>query len=491
MDEVTGPVAANELFHREGLEPHDHLDRMEIDEDGDGSSTAPGWRRGRGTEANSTVYESASNDKVREGADLLMDDWNPPIAGTAIPPFLLLAREQKVEVGNREQKQSQPLRFPPDNTACREGTVSQGALQEVQGPTASDALQASQQRLEGELLQDHYSAQEAAAAASLISWHSASLLSRHSVDFHHSGRSNSSPTSSLQDIRSIVSPQSRTFSIAKQSPTPISIRPRSRPRPGPIQSITGNPNQNDSGSSFVSGASITPRHTHSYSPYPHPLSSRSATSTSAFVDTSGAALSPFSRIQTQNQSATPTPSWLEMSSSSASQPHSTPPPPTDQVPPGNGGTNSRRLSPPLSMSTSPMSLSKRRRAPAWPSPRADKQMPITRDFSTLYTPAALKVPPTPQYSPAFHRSGYAALPALGLGPGPDRRTPSPRPTLSASASAPVRSVARLESPAMVDTGRVSLAGVPQSYVIRQLNGLAHKFWFNPDSADCRVRECYS
>ena len=125
-------------------------------------------------------------------------------------------------------------------------------------------------------------------------------------------------------------------------------------------------------------------------------------------------------------------------------------------------------------------MSKRRRAPEWPSPRRRNEAPAPDELGllqTLKTPAVLRVPPTPLYSPAFHRSGYSQRAPVKIGQ-PSTAPLSPRhPPYS---SAPVPPTARLETPAT--------PVMPRGWVIEQLNRKAAQYWHNPSTSDVRLSE---
>ena len=142
-----------------------------------------------------------------------------------------------------------------------------------------------------------------------------------------------------------------------------------------------------------------------------------------------------------------------------------------------------RPSSPFAMD-SQSSMSKRRRAPEWPSPRRRTEAPSAPDElglqQTLKTPAVLRVPPTPMYSPAFYRSGYNQRAPVKIG------QPSTAP-LSARhpphSSAPMPPTARLETPATP-----SMTTVPRGWIIEQLNRKAPQYWHNPSTSDVRLSE---
>ncbi|KAK4690041.1 hypothetical protein P7C73_g42, partial [Tremellales sp. Uapishka_1] len=119
-----------------------------------------------------------------------------------------------------------------------------------------------------------------------------------------------------------------------------------------------------------------------------------------------------------------------------------------------------------------MSTSSRRKPPSFPaSPRrihaAHKSHHPALDSPT--TPAVLRVPPTPLYSPAFQRSGYAQQPHYSSAPPLSAKRLEPLPT----AKTPTTSKTKLE-------------GIPQGFVIKSLNNLAKYFWEKPESSDCTI-----
>jgi hypothetical protein len=129
-----------------------------------------------------------------------------------------------------------------------------------------------------------------------------------------------------------------------------------------------------------------------------------------------------------------------------------------------------------------LSMSKRRRAPEWPSPRRRGEAPPTADElglqQTLKTPAVLRVPPTPMYSPAFYRQGYNQRAPVKIGQ-PSTAPLSPR--QPPHSSAPVPPTARLEQPATPP-----ISQVPRGWVIEQLNRRAPQYWHNPSTSDVRL-----
>lgn len=114
----------------------------------------------------------------------------------------------------------------------------------------------------------------------------------------------------------------------------------------------------------------------------------------------------------------------------------------------------------------------------------------------MHTPAVLRVPPTPVYSPAFYRSGLTTQP-----PPPPRAEPSHEPLHPRHTpfnSAPPLTATRLEHPRPPSPspngqsqhqgkkGRVNLMGIPKGWVIEQLNKRAGQYWHDPSSSDVRI-----
>lgn len=210
------------------------------------------------------------------------------------------------------------------------------------------------------------------------------------------------------------------------------------------------------------------------------------------------------------------------------------------TPPGNSpSTPPAQTSPSFSTlpaSPSSMSMSKRRRAPEWPSPRtyhsrSQSSIPpsqlmsmttgyappsaFSRDLAqTIHTPAVLRVPPTPNYSPAFYRSGFANHPpeseSMPIPPSAHTSNSNLDPLdrrHSSFSSAPPLNTPRLEDPPMPPLGspthispssaaaakrqRVNLMGIPKGWVIEQLNRRAGQFWHDPSTSDIRICEYQS
>ena len=172
----------------------------------------------------------------------------------------------------------------------------------------------------------------------------------------------------------------------------------------------------------------------------------------------------------------------------------------------------------LASPSGPMSLtSKRRRPPAWPaSPRRDESVPSHRELIArsaglpplgyAQTPLALKVPPTAQWSPAFHRSGYSRQ----RHPYPANIPPIPHsadPRRGVTASAPLLSSPRIPdhlnvsnghqyrpqppSPAQVtptEHGTYRYKNVSVAWVVQELNNHAPNVWSSPGTSDCKIGE---
>ena len=133
----------------------------------------------------------------------------------------------------------------------------------------------------------------------------------------------------------------------------------------------------------------------------------------------------------------------------------------------------------ISSPTGSMSMSQRRRAPAWPRERV---RPARESHHTTATPAALRVPPTPYSASAVHRSYQPISPAPLTAPyTPYRPYPSSAPLLSASRIADQPGL-RPHRPTY------RLVGAPQEWVKKGLNKNAAAVWNQPELADCHVCE---
>lgn len=134
----------------------------------------------------------------------------------------------------------------------------------------------------------------------------------------------------------------------------------------------------------------------------------------------------------------------------------------------------------LALPTGSMSTSKRRTPPSFPRDRRE------RHHQSLSTPSALRIPPTPQYSPGSHRSALLRHHISPTGPLTAPYTPH-RPY---SSSAPPISAARLPnqsvSPSSPNRPTYRLVGAPQEWVVKGLNRNAGAVWNDPESADCHV-----
>lgn len=207
----------------------------------------------------------------------------------------------------------------------------------------------------------------------------------------------------------------------------------------------------------------------------------------------------------------------------------TPPGHPSSARPQNASPSRPIASPNGSMSLSMASAStpsKRRQPPTFPcSPRrgsitshreiiarsAGLSSSSSASLPFSHTPNALKVPPTAQWSPAFHRSGYNRAnhsyttpyfipvspsyasthhqlqPPLSAGPSYHRR---PSPNSAPLASSPrVPEQPKPPSPAQVvesNKGTCQYKGVPVAWVVSELNRAAGRFWYSPSSANCRV-----
>jgi hypothetical protein len=186
---------------------------------------------------------------------------------------------------------------------------------------------------------------------------------------------------------------------------------------------------------------------------------------------------------------------------------------------GQPGYHDRIASPSGTLSQSPGS--KRRAPPAFPTSPRESTVTSHRALIALsaglppsgqtQTPTALRVPPTAQWSPAFHRSGYSSITnhprPLKASPSPYHIPPSPtypQPPHSAAPSyhrrAEPSSAPQISSPKLPDhlappipgenapTEQVTykLKNVSVAWVVQKLNSQAPNFWFNPASADCRI-----
>lgn len=334
----------------------------------------------------------------------------------------------------------------------------------------------------------------------------------------YSGRSVSShrvgppPPLNLEEYRTAsppIGPLLRSVSTAKSSQHYSHIRPDSadeadRYQPLPYSKPSPSPRPRSSLGSFsrrsshirpVSIPPITLSHSHPYSssrvpPYSIPLPSSTRPSFSRMSTTTGSCTVPPSHT-------TPLPSTPRRGSSSKTPPRAN----ADDCPSGR-----------LASPSGPMSLSKRRPAPAWPtSPRRDEPTPSHRELIArsaglpplgyAQTPLALKVPPTAQWSPAFHRSGYNRqchpYPSAGIVPhtaNPVRR--------GMTASAPISSSPRIPDHASIphnrprppslsqiiptDKGTYRYKNVSVAWVVQELNNHAANVWSSPETSDCRI-----
>ena len=166
---------------------------------------------------------------------------------------------------------------------------------------------------------------------------------------------------------------------------------------------------------------------------------------------------------------------------------------------------------------SSMASGKRRPAPQFPSSPRERNIASHRELiarsaglppvNYTQTPAILRVPPTAQWSPAFHRSGYtsnAPRPHGGLGPYKIPASPGyPAPPHTAipsyhrksSTSAPTNSESCMPdqpgppSGAQImktPQGTVKMRNVPVAWVVKELNRQAPRLWVDINSADCCI-----
>lgn len=161
----------------------------------------------------------------------------------------------------------------------------------------------------------------------------------------------------------------------------------------------------------------------------------------------------------------------------------------------------------IASSPGSMSMSKRRTPPAWPRSRERIHTvsgpSLGLSHSQIQSPSSslFRTPPTPQYSPGQGPSRASQNLRYAISPGPLTAPYTPhRPYPS---SAPPRSAGRLRDHLLsqVESGLNSsssptrptyrLVGAPQEWVVKGLNRNAGDVWYDPDSADIHVRECFS
>lgn len=289
--------------------------------------------------------------------------------------------------------------------------------------------------------------------------------------------------------------KTRDYNYTRSSPSsglelpiirPSSITRKHRPQPIPTVPIPISTSPRPS-----SGPILNPQSYSASRRSPYPLSSlRDRFSHSASHSQSH---SPF-----VNSAARSSPNSRAMSTTSL-----TPPPggltPPLQIQMDNHLEPSTSSYVPLASAPGSMSSRRRHAKPDWPSPKSSvrsssSQRDRDRDrdreanpYSALQTPAILRVPATPFYSPAYRQaSGSTAHPSLAhtnSAPGGVPTSPLPIPGIGAGTG-----VATRQDISIPATGRVHLTDVSKAHVIAALNKRAGQFWSSPESSDCRICE---